>query len=686
MSAALFNFKQNYENEYSELILSGSFLRNKKEFLHYLYEKAQILEHPKDDQRKTEIKENRKKLNNLITTRRKFNRVLDTSELVYRKMPFVQTTQSPLDELERKHNLLNTYLEEFDETKELEKLDSYTDLTKAERIGRIKSQKDAIKKEYSQIKAELEQYVNPDMIQNEKLRHEFIASQWSSYEPLFSDNTEFEEIIRSILYEYFVNELQHAEEEAKQMSRDLKSNLITLLYTRKKINKKLKNKEKEIQKKLFKKNSSQIEEIDSKRISFYNLFASILTQSDIKVKEDKSALILSFNLKELYRNFFDILSRYSKRRLPLHEKLEIDSSHFLLTDISKALLKQINTELKRFNDNIFIYEQRGEKMGVKLNFQQVLEPLLEDFSHHLPSKLLERTPHRPSKRRNIGERYHLKVVVPMVIFIIVSIVLFTMFSVPDEKRYIVQKDDSVQINYTVWLTDNTREYDQLSPVVDIVLWVEMIPITENDTTGLMLGLYNNLLDKELYYESDLIWLDKCIDENRDGVDDITNGSALTYGNSTDQYFNTALMIKFKILNVEKAPEYQEFPFTREKMFGFISNIFQMIWTIALPILLVFIPIVITLIIDFISRHPIDIRKVNIRKTLLLFIKYGILIGILVAIPYIVFGIMNLQYSSALLKIMWVKNPEEIIFIITAISIPLIIVTTVVYLLIYNKVK
>ncbi len=681
MSKALFNLAQKYKNEYSELILSGSSLADKKEFLNYLYEKAHILEGSKNEQRKTEFRQNREKLNTLITTRRKFIRLLDKSEQIYSKIPFVRTTQSTLNRLEHKKKFLKTYLEEFDEKKELEKLDSYTSLTRQERIGRIKSQKEAVKKEYSQIKAEIAQYIDPAVIQNEKLRHEFIASQWSSYEPFFSENPEFEDMIRSILYEYFTNELQYTKEEVKQMSHDLKNNLITFLFIRKQINKKLKNKEKEIQK-----NLNQSKKMNSQRISFYNIFAYILTQSDFKVKEDKSALILSFNLQKLYKNFFDTLSHYSKRRFPLHGKLQIDSNHFLLTDFSRTLLKQVNTELKRFNDNILIYEHRGDRMGVKLNLQQILEPLMEDFSHQLPSRLLKRTIQGKAKKRNIGERYHLKIAVPVVIFLILSIAFFAIFSVPDEDKYFVQKYDSVQIDYTAWVSNRSKDYDVLNPIVDIVLWIEMIPIIENDTTGLMLGLYNNLLGRELYYESELIWLDRCIDENRDGIDDLTNETALTYGNSTDQYFNTPLMIKFTILDIEKAPKIDEFPFNREDMFGFILNIFQMVWTITLPILLILIPIVITLIIDFISRHPIDIRKINIRKTFLLFLKYGILIGILVSIPYIVFGIIRLRYSPSLLKIMWMKYPGEIIFIITAISIPLSIATAIMYFLLYKKIR
>lgn len=195
----------------------------------------------------------------------------------------------------------------------------------------------------------------------------------------------------------------------------------------------------------------------------------------------------------------------------------------------------------------------------------------------------------------------------------------------------------------MWVSNQSKEYDILNPVLDITLWVTMIPITENNTTGIMLGLYNNLLGKKIYYESDLIWLDKCIDQDRDGIDDITNETALTYGNSTDQYFNTALMIKFKILDIEKAPDYQEFAFEKEKASEFIFYMFQVIFTIAMPIFLIYVPIFITLIINTLNRHPI-----NIRKVVKFLFKYVLLAGILISISYIIFGVIRTRYT------LWVR--------------------------------
>ncbi|TKJ25677.1 MAG: hypothetical protein CEE42_06765 [Promethearchaeota archaeon Loki_b31] len=79
----------------------------------------------------------------------------------------------------------------------------------------------------------------------------------------------------------------------------------------------------------------------------------------------------------------------------------------------------------------------------------------------------------------------------------------------------------------------------------------MIPLTEDPEKCIILGLFNNIIGKGVYFESSLIWLDKCIDQKRNEFDDFTREPALTYGNSTDQYFNTYLMIMFKIISIQK---------------------------------------------------------------------------------------------------------------------------------------
>lgn len=115
----------------------------------------------------------------------------------------------------------------------------------------------------------------------------------------------------------------------------------------------------------------------------------------------------------------------------------------------------------------------------------------------------------------------------------------------------IEKYDSVKLDFTMWESDDHYNYDVLDTLIDEVLWLDVIPITENKTTGLILGIYNSLIGKEINYRSGIFWLDRCIDEDRDGVDDLTKEHALTYGNPADLYFNTSLMVQFTVLDIEK---------------------------------------------------------------------------------------------------------------------------------------
>ncbi len=136
--------------------------------------------------------------------------------------------------------------------------------------------------------------------------------------------------------------------------------------------------------------------------------------------------------------------------------------------------------------------------------------------------------------------------------VVVSVILgFTMSEIFNSQPIKIQKHDLVKIDYQMWESDKYRDHDILNPLFDDIIWITVIPITENSSSGLILGLYNNLVGKKKFYESELIWLDKCIDQDRNGIDDITGDVALSYGNSTDQYFNTCLMIKFKVLDIQK---------------------------------------------------------------------------------------------------------------------------------------
>jgi len=268
---------------------------------------------------------------------------------------------------------------------------------------------------------------------------------------------------------------------------------------------------------------------------------------------------------------------------------------------------------------------------------------------------------------NIVKKYHLKTIIPVIVFCLIFVLLIMIFS--NDSR-VVEKYDDVKIDYTVWVSNEDEDYNPLNPILDTTIWVIMIPITDNSSTGLILGLYNNLIKKELHFDSGLIWLNRCIDQNRDGIDDFTGNIALTYGNSSDLYFNTCLMIQFKVLDIQEGSGSR----TPIDWSGFIQ-FFQMLF----PVLLLSSIILLTLI-YFIYRRPIKIEKRAVLKGVF---KYGLMIGVVYAIPYIIFGIVNLTLPAEELSLL--KNrynffiPLIIFFIIIS-----CITFIIIYLMLFRR--
>ena len=142
-----------------------------------------------------------------------------------------------------------------------------------------------------------------------------------------------------------------------------------------------------------------------------------------------------------------------------------------------------------------------------------------------------------------------------IIFIISSIVIGILNLSTNPNT--VEKYNRVEIHYMMWEIEEDQTYDILDPDLNSTDWVTMIPITENESSGLILGLFNNLLGRKVNYKSGLIWLNRCIDRDRNGIDDVTGSPALTYGKDSDNYYNTDLIIQFTILDIEKDTIIQE---------------------------------------------------------------------------------------------------------------------------------
>ncbi|MBA7514604.1 hypothetical protein ES705_06636 [subsurface metagenome] len=167
------------------------------------------------------------------------------------------------------------------------------------------------------------------------------------------------------------------------------------------------------------------------------------------------------------------------------------------------------------------------------------------------------------------------------IVIIVSFIALITFgavfgSMIFNSAFFVSKYDTVKIDYVVWESDQSHAYDALHPLFDDIVFLNITPITEASEDGLMLGLYNNLLGKGLNYDSGLIWLNKCVDQDRNGIDDNTGQLALTYGNSSDMYFNTCLMIQFRVLDIQKYGYLPPIELDPAVVYGVIAIIFLLI--------------------------------------------------------------------------------------------------------------
>lgn len=280
---------------------------------------------------------------------------------------------------------------------------------------------------------------------------------------------------------------------------------------------------------------------------------------------------------------------------------------------------------------------------------------------------------------NIVKKYHLKTIIPVIGFCLIFVSLIMIFSNDTNN---IEKYDDVKIEYTVWVSDEDEDYNPLNPILDTTIWVTMIPITENSTSGLILGLYNNLIKKALHFESGLIWLNRCIDQNRDGIDDFTGNLALTYGNSSDLYFDACLMIQFKVLDIQKGSrtpiDWSWSGFNQ--FFQILSDKFLFNINIMFPVLLLSSTILLTFMVDFILRHPI---KIEMRAVLRGVFKYGLMIGVVYAIPYIIFGIVNLTLPAEELSLL--KNrynffiPLIIFFIIIS-----CITFMIIYLMLFRR--
>jgi hypothetical protein len=473
--------------------------------------------------------------------RKKFRALLSRSETQYRKLPIGKPNTQLETILDNKDNTLRKGLKKDRLRKLPEEL---SELTKFEKkVLEVRSRR-TIEQKRAEIKIAVRQ--NKESVREFDAEQEsiYIEKQWNIYQIFFNQNPVFCNVVSALLQNFIRETYSPKQEQFEEYS--IKDDFIILVLQKDVIIKKLKEEEKRYKKELKAK-------IDSWERSSPSI-QKLIQESDCKIKLEDFKIQLSFNIGQFYTKLLAILSQNDKIHYFFPFKFLKDyfintNSYSLL--FKKDLVKLLKSEFPRIDQKYesFILEKKiNKKTYSKFNFRMFIQIQFKDFFKERTYFIASPDIHEKNK---ILQKLHLKVSIPGVIIIIFVILVFFGLNIPSVK---VGNKDDIKLDYTVWESDENKDYDVLHPILDIVFWIAVVPITDNETTGIILGLYENLLGNQVQFKSGLIWLNRCIDQNRDGIDDNTGQPALTYGNSTDQYFNTCLMIQFKILDINKYSE------------------------------------------------------------------------------------------------------------------------------------
>ncbi|KKN18006.1 hypothetical protein LCGC14_0960100 [marine sediment metagenome] len=509
-----------------------------------------------------------------------FKALLQKSGNRYSRLPFKVTDKKLEEQIYFKSTTLKRHLQQYKIKEELKKMTLFTSMTKPEKLLEIReTQRDLTKVQYEledgmqKNKKEIEKY-------NEKVIRTFIDAEWPDYDKFFKDQPMFFkiliEVVESYLEEKFVLRIKDLS------SYSLIEDLLLVIIERRNFIKKLK--EKAIQ---FK--NELLAKIESWNID-YLPFSGIFYKSGINIQTDGSDINFSLDVRQAYKNVFKTLSKRYGKKYRLKVPITFDKEGYLITKFYStdfmigiiSLLKNSNLEIEKDYTKFICYKKINGKACLKIEFEDLAHILIKKYTSQreviqepalLPKKVKEN--HHYIKRLRKSQKLqkiHPKISIPIIATFLLVIFSFFFYNssiqIPRVEKY-----DSVKIDYIGWESDEDENYNLLNPIIDITVWVLMVPITENGSTGLVMGLYNNLLNKQQFYDSGLVWLNKCIDQNRDGVDDNTGRPALTYGNSTDQYFNTSLIIQFRILNIQKMSQQ---PAPPNPIYNILLNIFTII--------------------------------------------------------------------------------------------------------------
>ena len=324
-------------------------------------------------------------------------------------------------------------------------------------------------------------------------------------------------------------------------------------YFKKEIPKKISEKKfKKVLKKLKSEEDLKSDKHKSESSLGHYLCSNALISSSVSTrKKDKneiSTLYLEFDIQKTYEAFIENLKMPSENGVLVNKPYTFKDS-YLFTHYNQDKLESLLNKTGLIQKNFIRIKRFNDFLGFKLDLIEIAETLFRDFSKKHPrSKHSKRSIHFKKPQFNTKN-----IVIGAVSTISILLIIFGLVQpfLSSSQTVVIQKYDLVKIDYQIWESDARRNYNIFNPSFDDTIWITMVPITENSTSGLILGLYTNLLGKQKYFESGLIWLDKCIDQDRNGIDDLSGEPALSFGNSTDLHFNTYLMIKFTVLDIQK---------------------------------------------------------------------------------------------------------------------------------------
>jgi len=338
----------------------------------------------------------------------------------------------------------------------------------------------------------------------------------------------------------------------------------------------LNNEKKKMRKKLKDLKKSDPDDVISinfrRPFAYHNFLIALLTNSGLNIKISKVKpyndsdvnakkyfkMMIEFKAIEVYSNFIKLVEKEQEKLTKIIDFATLDSEHFLLLNCKKEEFEEKVNPSKKHTLNLIKYIETESNLGFGIQFNKLFKEIWLKFKEKSYKK--ESSDKINGSKRNKGykrkKRLSLKKSISTAIgvSIVIAIIILVFFPFSPKPIYIEQYDE-VDIHYTVWESNESKKYESYRPIHNSTIRVCVKAI--NDTTlkvpgsGLILGLYNNLLGKELYYESDYVWLNRCIDEDSNGYDDLTGQPALSQGKFSSPYFNTCLIIHFKVLSILK---------------------------------------------------------------------------------------------------------------------------------------